>query len=524
VRKLKILLKNNAHTTKELITMAQPRSSFGMELEFIVAYTTAEKPITNVPKCFEASKGGPMVLPAGNRSSLQTEDLVRSRLETTIAKALENHRGDHLIKTDNEVVGDSNAYHLRPYRDWIVGQDNSVFFPPELQGQEHIREYEYQPIEIQSPALWATDASFEEIRIVIQALADEYWILTPRSAGLHFHYGNGKEYIPFQNLRRIAAFLLAVDPIIVQLHPDTRRENDYCLSNRLYSRVAHGLPAAIAARQIGAQDVEEEAEFPTAFDRRNRNPRLKPGSITRQSQSWFQYQQLRQRRQERDRKRKVMFKRGDLTGYTFNRCIFLANVLEGGDGENKDVLPLDIPSAVREILRCLNAPTVAQLMHESEEERPAYSFLSYLTESYRRPPRMMGFRPARKQPKRTVEFRQQASTIVPEEIVAHGRVVVRLCEFAANADLEELWKIVLDCTTAEASGEWYDVFDLLAELGLNREARVLQRAVARFRGETVPAEFDEDEEEVMPEENAERRTWLGRLPGWLRLIIPRDSV
>jgi hypothetical protein len=487
--------------------MAQPRSSIGVELEFLLAWTTADKVRFRTPACFEKSNGCPMVLPTNTRPN-QRSTVIRSRLEATIAKALENHRGDRVIENDDDVLRDRNAYHLRSYRDWKADEDASVCLPPVLDGDlggEHFNDYQYHPVEIRSPALWATDASFEEIRLVVQALAGEYWILTPPSAGLHFHYGNGKDYIPLQNLRRMAAFLIATDPILVQLHPESRRDNDYCLSNRLHSRVAYGLPAATAARGIGAQDVEEEAEFPGAFDRRNRNPRADPGPLPR----------------ERGRRRRVMFARGDLTGYGVFRPGF-PDFLP--DPPPRDFRPLDIPFAVREILRCLNAPTVAQLMQATEIDRPAYSFISYVVANYKRP-RMTAARVARQQAKRTVEFRQQASTMVPEEVVARGRLAVRLCEFAATADLEELWKIVLDCTTGEVSGRWYDVFDLLAELDLNKETKVLQRAVARFRGEEVPAEFDKDDDEkVVPEVNARSRTWLDLLPRWLRSLISRNRA
>lgn len=176
---------------------------------------------------------------------------------------------------------------------------------------------------------------------------------------------------------------------------------------------------------------------------------------------------------------------------------------------------------MREILRCTNCPTVAELMRYADylTDRPAYAFKAYTSDLYKR---VLTEGDGQVSPifqhKRTVEFRQMASTINSDEVVAHGKIILRLCQAAAEMELEELYEVVLDCSVAEANGDWFDVFDLLAELGLESEAKVLQYAVARFRGETVPDEIEDDKEEA---EAAERRAegrpsrfrWLSRRSG-----------
>ncbi|KAI8627126.1 hypothetical protein F5Y19DRAFT_465924 [Xylariaceae sp. FL1651] len=366
-------------------------------------------------------------------------------------------------------MSDANAYHLRTYQDWTIGSDSSVNLTPDLANQPGIGEYFWESVEIASPALWATGASWDEIRAVVQAITDEYWVLTPSTAGVHYHYGNGSDYIPFAKLRRIAAFLMAADPLLVQLHPEHRRDNYNCLSNRLYSRVAHGIPAETVAQELEAAEVEEAPE----------DPRMQTARPTPSSRAAYQ----------RTPALKVAFKRGQLTGYNFNQALFLTQV-DADEVQRENPQPLEIPYAVRELLRCVNAPTVAELMstRRGTGDRPAYSFSQYRFPSYKKP-MMLGSRiDRRRQPKRTVEFRQMAATTDPDVVVAHGKVIVRLCEWAVEADLEHLWKVVLDCAVAEDNGDWYDVFDLLAELDLVAEARVLQRDVAQFRGETIPGE------------------------------------
>ncbi|KAI1295291.1 hypothetical protein F5Y03DRAFT_387435 [Xylaria venustula] len=442
--------------------MENIESSIGVELEFLLCIAESDQQIST-PERFKHS-GAPFILPPGvSRYSVITER-VQTRLRSTIENALSSlpKPGDRVIQSENEALADVESLHLRPYVNWTIGTDTTVHLDPGSEKEEHVSEYRWYSTEIASPALWATEASWNEIRAVVQAIKDEFWIFTPINSGMHYHYGHGKYYIPFQKLRRMAALLVAVDPLMVQLHPEHRRMNDYCLSNRLYSRVAHGRSAESISRDLGAEYIEATPEIPC------RKPR--PELVSRP---------VRKRTPELG----VPFKRGELTGYKFSRAIFRDS---GFDRDNtRAPRPLEIPRAVSEILRCMNAPTVAELMRygPQEDHRPAYSFLMYGVQFYKHVIRSRGQANVDYQDKRTVEFRQMASTMEPEEVVAHGKVVVRLCEFASEADIHDLWKVVFDCTEAESHGDWYDIFDLLAELGLNSEAKVLHSAVARFRGE-----------------------------------------
>ncbi|KAI0868572.1 hypothetical protein GGS24DRAFT_206354 [Hypoxylon argillaceum] len=495
--------------------MGAGKSTIGVELEFLVAVAQPNQKPLNVPRMFQKSNGAPIVLPRDG--SQETVGPTLLRIENTIKTAAAKHRGARVFGPKDEealdkatgVNGvDTDLIHLRRYQDWSVGRDLSVYLDyEEIEDQEHISDYLWQNIEIASPALWATDESWDEIRAVVQALSEEYWIITPRSAGMHYHYGNGKNYIPFGKLRRMAALLVAVDPIIVQLHPEHRRDYDLAVSNRLYSRIAHGLPAEVTSRELRVEYVEEEPEFPRV--------RASPAPAARPSL-------------QRTPDLVVPFRRGQLKGYKFNPVTFF----ETGYPEDAEAFanilvskprPLEIPYAVREILRCLNAPTVAELMRYSPilEDRPAYSFQNYTLDLYKRLSKSFGELDLQRQNKRTIEFRQMASTMEPDEVVAHGKIIVRLCEFATEADLEALWKVVLDCTVAEVNGAWFDVFDLLVELGLAAEAKVLQHSVARFRGETIPDEItlkemskEKSEETQAAEERVVQRAWWRKWLGW----------
>lgn len=461
--------------------MSQPcKSSIGVELEFLLCTAEHDQPLI-VPGRFKDAPGKPLFLPPGmsKKNTIYVKGVVQARLRQTIAAAIADHRGTRVASSPDE-VRDTDAAHLTNYTEWIIDSDASVT-PDDDEGDDErdIREYEWFPTEIASPALWATDASWDEIRAVVRAIRDQYWILTPETAGMHYHYGNGKDWIPFFRLRRLAALLIAADPILTQLHPEHRRDSDFCVSNRLYSAVAHGETAAGVRRSLSPgpyrSRVEEEPERPVATtERTTRNGK----SSTRSRASGLRFP----------------FKRGELTGYTFNQEMFgetfdWRRTTSGG--------PVAILLEVQEMLQSTSAPVVAGLMRYENMERPAYNFNYYQVKLYRvqhNTAAVPGARKAAHVPieKRTVEFRQMASTMDPDEVVAYGKVVVCLCEWAACVDLKELWRVVHDCAMGEEDGTWYDVFDLLVDLDLVEEAKVLLRAVARFRGERMPDGPDDE--------------------------------
>ncbi|KAI0195179.1 hypothetical protein EV127DRAFT_501093 [Xylaria flabelliformis] len=463
--------------------METSKSSVGVELEFLVAIAAADQEL-NIPEMFENATGAPILLPPGvPKFSAGIPDIVKRRGERTVANAVATCRGTRVIQTEEEAISNPEAIHLRLHTEWSVGTDVSVFLPFEIR-QRYLNDFRWYPVEIASPALWPTAESWGEIREVVQAFKDEYWVITPPSAGMHFHYGNGIDYIPFFKLRRMAALLVAVDPIIAQLHPDHRKVEEYCLSNRLYSKIAHGTPAAVTSRELGAEYVEAEPEFPGV--------RPQPKPVARPFR-------------RRTANLIVPFRRGQLAGYSLDEMFdyyFRNSTYDYDDANDPNPRPLEIPLAVREILRCTNSVTVAELMRYSPLpiDRPAYSFWAYTKLNYKQVLTRNGKVDVDYQRKRTVEFRQYASEMDPDCVVAHGKVIVRLCEMAADMELEELWQVALDTAVAEANGNWYDVFDLLAEFGLEEEARVLQYSVARFRGETVPENIVEDD-----------ATWFGWL-------------
>ncbi|KAI0148523.1 putative amidoligase enzyme-domain-containing protein [Xylariaceae sp. FL1272] len=418
-------------------------ASFGLELECLIAVARNNQPLT-VPEMFQHSSGGPLFVPSQTASS-QSFAASRPVIQRAIATALNGFKGKRVISPEQD---------NQPYKDWAVERDTSVLFPPELRSLPKMGDYTWQTVEITSPALWHDESSWREIKLVVDAIARDFWVLTPETAGIHFHYGNGPDYIPFFQLRRLAAFFFAADPLLCQLHPPHRHGNMFCASNRLYSYIARGG----TPDEAHSQWVEAPPEIRNAA---NTNP-------TRSAA-----------------RRNFPIKRGTLPGYNSKNLFSTDSDSEDG---NAPAIK-DIPGAVAEILRSTNAPTVAELMSLKPldiDERMAYNFNNYRQSRYRPStesdarngllltPGMSGGE------KRTIEFRQIASTMDSAEIIAHGKAIMRLCEFAKTSSLHELWSVVVDCAVSETDREWYDVFDLLLKLDLQEEARVLARAVANY--------------------------------------------
>ncbi|KAI0138215.1 putative amidoligase enzyme-domain-containing protein [Xylariaceae sp. FL1272] len=438
--------------------MGQSQSSFGIELEFLVALKLDDTPLI-IPERFQSSPGAPIWAP-GLTETREFEIAAQKRLEQTIRKAIGLHHGPR-------VRPDSNTNHLTAYQNWVVDREVSVHVDPATIEQEHgMGSVHWQSVEVISPAMWASESAWDEVFRVVEAISEDYWIWTPASAGMHVHYGNGRDYIPVSKLRRIAAFLFSADPLLVSLYPEHRRANTHCLSNRLYSVVAHGTTATTIARLLGFPEFEENSENPQGPIRQ-----IPPSSDRRRNHQF-----------------RRAYPRGSLTGYPFQVEYFTETEMNYEQRGDNNTTPYDITFGIDQILKTLDCPTTAELMSvlQADHDRPAYSFRSYRAHRYKQEPLPFA------QLLKTIEFRQMPATIDAREVVAHAKIVVGMCEWASTTQLATLWRVAFDCAEAERRGDWYDVFDLLIDLNLEEEAKVLQRTVAKWRGDPVPDDLDDE--------------------------------
>ncbi|KAI0832173.1 putative amidoligase enzyme-domain-containing protein [Hypoxylon sp. FL0890] len=433
--------------------MASGPSSVGIELEFIIGLKVGDRPLDK-PRMFQNSPGSPIIIEPTD----DTQDIIRMRVKEVIEAAVEGHKGDRVVtsaKEVDEVEGDVNAFHLKKYMEWGVIRDVTVTVPDHIVREDPIMdEYIWEDVEVYTPALFATDKSWAEIHRVVTALNKNFWIIVPESAGLHVHYGRGKQWISPSHFRNLAAFLYAADPILAQMHPEHRRglDNFWCESNRLYSVLAHGATGEEASQVLKSESRGFHSALIqlTSLEAPGSESELPPPQVIPSGKSARDFVSI--------------FRRGSLEGYTtFSELRFLATIpsfmrrgqiplmFTSEEGESNE--PLGIVNASQELFSTAHPSVISYLMSLSSASRLAYNFNAYKHTTYK----VVETDGARNvicesQPKRTVEFRQPAGTMNPEEVVAHGKVVVRICDIAANKSTEDLWKLILDFAQGETHG------------------------------------------------------------------------
>ena len=488
--------------------MNQVRSSFGIELEGYIAWVEEGVVFQNPSRYHWNPSAGPIILPAGSGATkgvrewqTRTRDLVYVRLTAFIMRILTRNR-EHVVvsqgKTKEELKKDGMD-HLEEYRHWKVVPEylDHEKIPESLQrswggfergGQDR----GWVPFELCSPALLATNASYDEVRNVIRTLNDNLWILTPRNCGLHVHYGNGSNWLPLAPLRRLAGLMYAADALLVQLHPRRRRTYEYCRSNVMYSQLAHGATAADAKEDIYNPEIRYEgaAELLIPVEKPQVEAREEPRSNRpEESCCWpcnFGHRPVDSPQEDASINLNIRpgGRRGSLGTYPypddFEHNFYISNKLQAvyhprnHPPEHRPSPYMPIPDAVRELLKVNNSVELDTLFDPQMNERPAYNSQNYGEVRY-----------ITDDQKRTIEFRQGAGVFDGDVVTAWCKIVVGLSEWAAQAPLGEYWKVILDCTVAaetqhEGTWEdaaWYDAFDLLVDTGLSEEGRVMYQFV-----------------------------------------------
>ncbi len=480
--------------------MNRGRSSFGVEFEGYVAYAYegAEFGFPQ-PNTFPTT-AGPLIIPKevlDRGGEMIVEETVVDLLNNMLKDPGLELRGERVVPPHlgQDDLNTDSLYHLRSYREWAAGLDASLDeVPGGLQMSFGGPGYGWCGFELCSPAAHATDEALEDLRRVCRFLTDRLWISATRRAGLHVHWGNGTDWVPLDPLRRVAGLLYAADPVLVQLHPPHRRSNPYCRAVSLYSRVARGATAAAVEAELRLPPaVPPAAEADPAPERRGYVPRWLFGG--ERSAFWEMFSGGRNGNHDDDNanandndasvavNNKRARRRGLLGSYTLNEDYYhhgldretataRANEDAPPDPGARMPLPRDVHEGVSELLACSRPEVVAELMGLGIPVRPAYSFASYGNGRY-------GIEGT----KRTIEFRQATGSFDPDVVVAWTKVCIRLCEWASAVELSEYWKVVFDCACVAAGDlAWYDVFDLLSELGLEAESRILRRIAYKHQG------------------------------------------
>lgn len=379
--------------------------------------------------------------------------------------------------TGSESDDDDGPKAAAAHTTWRAKRDTSLKLPDGRPLHQRYRGVGWVGVEVVSPALWFSPAGLGEVRLVCDAIKARYWAVFSPTCAVHVHVGfgldgngevgnggDGASWPPLRALRRTAALLFAADPLLAVLHPPHRREGRHCASNRSFSALAQGMTAegareALALANGGANAPKEGIMAPESLgDGQTLPPTATTTTTTTTTTSSTTTEPSRTFRRR--------IPRDTLRGYP-----------QPWPGEGPRfphlAIEVDTPQAmvecVEELLCASRRGVVATLMQGSRfSSRLAYSFLN--------------FRERRKgdeRRKRTVEFRQPAATLEADEVLAFVRLFVGLCRFAGEAEFGEVRAAIRRCAVAdEAEGQGdFDVFDLLAQIGLVEEAEELQRII-----------------------------------------------
>ncbi|KAI0176431.1 putative amidoligase enzyme-domain-containing protein [Hypoxylon sp. FL1284] len=214
------------------------RHSVGIELEFLVAYLHVgeQDPL-------ESNTNLPPLLRLGNDT--QGWD-ARMEVIRHIRGTLRNH-GIDVAEPMEEDLRPDVPMQLRNGDKWSVSYDESV-------REKFCDDYGWVPVEVRTPAFWAKEESYDEIRYVVNMLKYYYRLRLNPTCGLHVHVGNGRRFFSANTVKRLAAFLWAADPTLSRLHAPWRRVHQYCPSIRHISRLACG--------PRGPRNIDRPVEVP----------------------------------------------------------------------------------------------------------------------------------------------------------------------------------------------------------------------------------------------------------------------
>ncbi|KAF3060957.1 hypothetical protein GL218_03434 [Daldinia childiae] len=228
-------------SSNEFTVPVGTRHSFGIELEFLVAYLPNSEPDPNET---EAHLLPPLlrVDTSNYKATIEIRESIRATLKANGVPVSEANSG---FATSTDLTRDKLPYRLRGKNKWNVALDGSL-------GETFMDKYKWQPIEIQSPALWATDESFKEIEHVTNVLTYNYRLRVNPTCGFHVHVGNGTDFFTGEAIRRLGMFLWAADPTLSRLHPPWRRVHSYSASIRYHSQ--------LATKGTTIKDVKKEFE------------------------------------------------------------------------------------------------------------------------------------------------------------------------------------------------------------------------------------------------------------------------
>ncbi|KAK1987098.1 hypothetical protein LZ30DRAFT_580774 [Colletotrichum cereale] len=214
-----------------------PRVSFGVELEFFVAFILEGEPdpdadiadqlqpLITVPVDWEQTTEQSRKSGVPARTHEPKMQYVYGCIERALADAGLPVMGD---REKYGEPGSTQAIHgeqiMSSFR---VVEDISL-------RADHVDGYRWQRVELNSPAMYDMDLSYDMLRVAVSIITTNFRCRVNPSCGFHVHVGAGPtQRIDARTLRQFAALLWAADPVISRLHSPWRSATAYSQSARV---------------------------------------------------------------------------------------------------------------------------------------------------------------------------------------------------------------------------------------------------------------------------------------------------
>ncbi|KAI2614368.1 uncharacterized protein GGS25DRAFT_45956 [Hypoxylon fragiforme] len=103
-------------------------------------------------------------------------------------------------------------------------------------------DYQWQSLEIRSPAMWAGQEAYDEVKYVVNLLKSKHRLRVNPSCDFIVYIGNGKRHFTADTIKRLSILLWTADPMLSRLHAPWRSVSDWCPTIRHHSELAQNSP------------------------------------------------------------------------------------------------------------------------------------------------------------------------------------------------------------------------------------------------------------------------------------------
>ncbi|KAI1775668.1 hypothetical protein F4818DRAFT_440945 [Hypoxylon cercidicola] len=503
-------------TTQEVFQI--PRLTFGVELEFLVAWLYYGE-----PDRLDKVEGMPLVFRVAQGSD---EEVAMESIQNEISRLFEAH--------DLPVEVTTTGYET-PFAEEVLSKYSKigVTTDPSVHEAPIFGNFKFAGMEIQTFVAPDDPEAFEIVDYIRSLLIRYFRVRVNPTCGLHVHVGQGAERFSPDRLRRISSLVWAAEPLLVMLNHPFRIANDTCEPQRErgnISRLGSGIPVFppthcrteneehnACVRYVAAEVRHGEAltswreqnvswrekrpyyvaDYTKAFEDARRDGGDEPFQIRGEGPS--------NSKEDTYKVEDYGMNIDEVIEFRIDEYLKNTSTSTGAAPKERPESPEPAgPSRTRNIPRIKNSrPTAEQLNWFADHLGNYFQNILNINEGGRftdpgvfegqlRGPShfdMVSFRAYtcmeyKSGLLRTIEFRGAEGNL-SWWVKWWAKICVGLVRFAINAPVDEFIRVLMNCERSMKEEYVYDIIDLIDDLGLPAEA-----AAAEFRIKEIAGEWE----------------------------------